>query len=1762
MAEVGVLELQIHDNSAKAASGLGHLASALTRVQNALGSGLKLGNTANQIAKLVEKMQTAIPEESISRIERLAKAVETLNKAGGINLSGIKGLSKEIQANVSEMKAAVESVTSTKAGTQGGFAGQFQEAKQIAEETVATAERLDKPLMDAGRLIGVAADNAERLRDTMADIHSYARLGSGSSPLRLGPGGVSPENMLSTWVDYGKQWQTGWTNEEHTWAPMWATTEFEKWFDETSAGIYRFAKAMDEAIRKTTQFMALASGQSYPRLGAGNAGMELSTWVDKSQQWAPDWTYGRQPRLGDGSQNWVWGSGKVSETSETVAGVEEVKNSVQETAAEVEKVKNSLQDTGAATGGFEDLKASVQGANQALEDNIELLNEQRQARQEAMAAENQARLERNYPKFRELFMSGEKPWTTQVPEMYGFSPEIIKESETYAEAAERSAKAFAVAAENAERVQRAVESVAFNLRIGSGQSFPLLGSGGVPNENALSTWVDYSKQYAPDWTNGYNYKPDWVFGGNTYGGFSKSYPPNSIFGEGTVTDAEKTTSAMQGVAESAKTAGSAMQGLSGAVKGSSKVSVACTDKLGSLDKELKEKKTDASEATSAFQNFRTGIQNLFSPITGLIGQLARVAKYRMLRAIIRQITQAFKEGVENYYHYSEAINNGFSNAMDNAATSLQTLRNSIGAAVAPLIQALIPYLQQVVSWFITLINYVNQFISLVTGKSTWSKAVDTPAKAFEETKKKAGGASKAIKETDNAVKDLLADFDELNIIQSQNEDTGGSGAGGGGGGSGKAATDYLKMFTESAFSKRVKNLVEGIKKNFGSVGNLVKEIGAGILAWKVSTAFAGIIGQAAALVGSGIIMDFVFKMSGSFTDTYLNTGEPMWLLLNGLTPIVGGFIAKKLLSMVGLTGMASYSIPIALLFAAAGTIKATVSNTDVSALDEKSIVSSITAALEGGAATGLILSKAGTLTAAGAVKGGIGGALVTFGVAIGLKATADVARDGKITEDTIKADAISSGFVGAGLALVGTTLGLAGGTALAVGAGAAVLTFGVLIGVQAILEQDKVEPVKWGKTKLTAEQIEGYVGKMFEINPAVQIQLLEEKITIVEGSKTELEHAAAKAFGTLQIVKLGIDDSDESLHQLETDVDSMVERFHQNTKDRVVQVQATLSFVPTEGEDGKPKGETTAAKITEGWTSLDEEMTSLGDQLAAAFQTAYSTKIGTAAHEEAVHTIEELTEMMTDISNAITYGTETSKILSGFESLADGVTRETAADIISSFKETRDQILAQQTAALQQTAEGSLALSLAFGQLARRKGITQEERDGYRQKSEEFMTLYRQQLNDLKDDAEAATEEILGDSDLRDQTHDYLVSAIDKDYLAKDIQGQLMFYGFTEDLGDNELTDDDLQGMFEERMKLFLESSIPDDAQIYKDALDSNLIGYGEIFNDAFLQSVTNGLDLGNATKEVRDRYIATIRSIFGDEVAAKIHLPPMEAEQTVELETEVVDATTSADTEASDVVSGALGAYAVNSMDFDLDLSSFYGDETGQEWKKLWDAMFSGGAGTAEAAETLRGRMNEIVRAALSGTGIEESVLQGLESGEFNYLDIFQGKLVEAVEDALNLEGASPEIQDKWNDILEEILGTEVSPEIEVDPELTGKTNRKLFNTNQIVAGAGMTTFAGGHGYDPYSTEATAAGVQAGTAQMQTDLQTGMANRQSDIQSGVQAGTGGLLTVMQSILAVAQAINNKDFTVNIVPSTTLGEVNKKSGRRLGRVTGNMEAPS
>lgn len=193
-------------------------------------------------------------------------------------------------------------------------------------------------------------------------------------------------------------------------------------------------------------------------------------------------------------------------------------------------------------------------------------------------------------------------------------------------------------------------------------------------------------------------------------------------------------------------------------------------------------KQAASGAGKATQQAAKGVKDLTKqaskskgPLDNFVASLKRIAFYRFLRTIIKEITQAFQEGLQNAYAFSQGIEgegHRFAAAMDSIKTAGSTMKNQLGSAFISLLTALAPVINALISLVTKLADALSQLFAAFTGK-TYLKAADVPQQWADA----ASGAAKAAKEWKNQ----LLGFDEINRLEAPSDSNPGSGGGGGGG---------------------------------------------------------------------------------------------------------------------------------------------------------------------------------------------------------------------------------------------------------------------------------------------------------------------------------------------------------------------------------------------------------------------------------------------------------------------------------------------------------------------------------------------------------------------------------------------------------------------------------------------------------------------------------------------------------------------------------------------------------------------------------------------------------------------------------------------------------------------------------------------------------------------------------------------------------------------------------------------------------------------
>lgn len=182
--------------------------------------------------------------------------------------------------------------------------------------------------------------------------------------------------------------------------------------------------------------------------------------------------------------------------------------------------------------------------------------------------------------------------------------------------------------------------------------------------------------------------------------------------------------------------------------------------------------------------------------TGFMGKLLssikRIAFYRLLRTAIKEITQAFQEGLKHAYAFSKAVGGDLAKALDSVSSAGAQMKNQMGAALGELLQTLQPIIEAIISLVTRLMAALSALFAALGGRLTYSLAEET-ADEWD----KATGAAKKYKNT-------ILGFDEINRL---NDETGGGGGGGG-------STGSFKDIDLPEWALKIKDLMDKLRDLF------------------------------------------------------------------------------------------------------------------------------------------------------------------------------------------------------------------------------------------------------------------------------------------------------------------------------------------------------------------------------------------------------------------------------------------------------------------------------------------------------------------------------------------------------------------------------------------------------------------------------------------------------------------------------------------------------------------------------------------------------------------------------------------------------------------------------------------------------------------------------------------------------------------------------------------------------------------------------------
>lgn len=275
--------------------------------------------------------------------------------------------------------------------------------------------------------------------------------------------------------------------------------------------------------------------------------------------------------------------------------------------------------------------------------------------------------------------------------------------------------------------------------------------------------------------------------------------------------------------------------------------------------------TSAAKEVGKLALKMTGLPALFNKLKSGSGgldnsifKLGNMFKLLVVRMGMRAVLNGIKTGFQNLAQYSDAANKDISRLM----SALTQLKNSLAAAFAPILSVVSPILSSFINQLSTAISKVGQFIAAITGKSTFTRAVAVQENYAASLNKTASAAKKAASS--------LYSFDELNVISSNDSDSG-SGSGG--------TVSPSEMFEEASVDGDVKSFADKIREAFEAgdfygigeiiAGKINEELGN--LEWSGIQEKARGIANNIAMFLNGFLENADWNLVGSTIGNGLNT---------------------------------------------------------------------------------------------------------------------------------------------------------------------------------------------------------------------------------------------------------------------------------------------------------------------------------------------------------------------------------------------------------------------------------------------------------------------------------------------------------------------------------------------------------------------------------------------------------------------------------------------------------------------------------------------------------------------------------------------------------------------------------------------------------------------------------------------------------------------------------------------------------------------------
>ena len=303
------------------------------------------------------------------------------------------------------------------------------------------------------------------------------------------------------------------------------------------------------------------------------------------------------------------------------------------------------------------------------------------------------------------------------------------------------------------------------------------------------------------------------------------------------------------------------------------------------EEEVSENAENASSSVKKLGDSMNGTKKPIRENNTFLAQLTRSIKnitfYRLVRGVIKSITNAAKESANAMAIWSQQFDTGatgsiasFNDNVSSIASNLLFARNAIMAAAEPIISALTPAFNVLASAIANAFNMLSHFLSALTGRSFYNKAIKNNV-----------NYANSLKSGNKAQKAFLAGFDELEVVQSSQ----------GGGAGATLGVDPSAMWERAEVEDSMKNLTEPFRNAMDNLRSIFDEHAEGLKS-AASNLFSSISNLASTIdtsfwdnfFGEGRIGALLFNDALTLLENTMN--DLSIVIDNVIAPFSSGFI--------------------------------------------------------------------------------------------------------------------------------------------------------------------------------------------------------------------------------------------------------------------------------------------------------------------------------------------------------------------------------------------------------------------------------------------------------------------------------------------------------------------------------------------------------------------------------------------------------------------------------------------------------------------------------------------------------------------------------------------------------------------------------------------------------------------------------------------------------------------------------------------------------